>query len=217
MASKKYLWIPAFLVLFAAGMTGGYFYFSKKFPSPPDRIGAKETEEKIGRAIEDMFTLRIYYPAGGRLQMEERKAQKKTPQMTVAEAVVSEFLKGPVNVNVSEIPKDAKLIGLYRGDDGMLYVDLSDEFRRNFGGDAAAEFLLLRGLYESLMSNVYDITDVKILIEGREMESLGGHLYISYPLKDMVSSASARFPEQLGAAGETPGTTGDKESKFNFR
>ena len=184
-------------------MTGGYFYFSKKFPSQASP--AKETEEKIGRTIEDMFTLRIYYPAGGRLQMEERKVQRKTPQMTVAEAVISEFLKGPVNVSVSEIPKDTKLIGLYRGDDGMLYVDLSDEFRRNFGGDAAAEFLLLRGLYESLMSNVYDITDVKILIEGREIESLGGHLYLSYPLKDMVSSASARFPEQLRGAGETPG------------
>lgn len=209
MASKKYLWIPAFLLLFAAGMTGGYFYFSKKFPSPPDRIGAKETEEKIGRAIEDMFTLRIYYPAGGRLQMEERKAQKKTIQMTVAEAVISEFLKGPVpvNVSVSEIPKDAKLIGLYRGDDGILYVDLSDEFRRNFGGDAAAEFLLLRGLYESLMSNVYDITDVKILIEGREMESLGGHLYLSYPLKDIVSSDLS----------DSLRRTGDKENNFSFR
>jgi len=205
MASKKYLWIPVFLLLFAAGMTGGYFYFSKKFPS--QALPTKETEEKIGRAIENMFTLRIYYPAGGRLQMEERKVQRKTIQMTVAEAVISEFLKGPVNVSVSEIPKDTKLIGLYRGDDGMLYVDLSDEFRRNFGGDAAAEFLLLRGLYESLISNVYDITDVKILIEGREMESLGGHLYLSYPLKDIVYSDLS----------DSLRRTGDKENNFNSR
>lgn len=205
MANKKYLWIPVFLLLFAAGMTGGYFYFSKKFPS--QALPTKETEEKIGRAIEDMFTLRIYYPAGGRLQMEERKVQRKTIQMTVAEAVISEFLKCPVNVSVSEIPKDTKLIGLYRGDDGVLYVDLSDEFRRNFGGDAAAEFLLLRGLYESLISNVYDITDVKILIEGREMESLGGHLYLSYPLKDIVSSDLS----------DSLRRTGDKENDFNSR
>ncbi len=205
MASKKYLWIPVFLLLFAAGMTGGYFYFSKKFPS--QALPTKETEEKIGRAIEDMFTLRIYYPAGGRLQMEERKVQRKTIQMTVAEAVISEFLKCPVNVSVSEIPKDTKLIGLYRGDDGVLYVDLSDEFRRNFGGDAAAEFLLLRGLYESLISNVYDITDVKILIEGREMESLGGHLYLSYPLKNIVSSDLS----------DSLRRTGDKENDFNSR
>lgn len=205
MASKKYLWIPAFLLLFAAGMTGGYFYFSKQFPSQarPETV----TEEISIGTVEDMFTLRIYYPAGGRLQMEERKAQRKTIQMTAAEAVISEFLKGPVNASVSEIPKDAKLIGLYRGDDGILYVDLSDEFRRNFGGDAAAEFLLLRGLYESLMSNVYDINDVKILIEGREMESLGGHLYLSYPLKDIVSSDLS----------DSLRRTGDKENNFSFR
>ena len=111
-----------------------------------------------------MFTPGIYYPAGGRLQMERRrKAQRKTyRRMTAAEAVISEFLKGPVNVSVRKWPKNTKLIGLYRGDDGMLYGDLSDEFRRNFSGACGSEFLLLRGLYESLTSNVYDIADENI-------------------------------------------------------
>ncbi|MDI6744881.1 MAG: GerMN domain-containing protein [Thermodesulfovibrionales bacterium] len=195
MASKKYLWIPVFLVLFATGMTGGYFYFSKQFPSQAPY--EKKAEERAGVVAEDMFTLRIYYPVNGRLQMEERKVQRKTPHVTVAETVISEFLKGHVNVTVSEIPRDARLIGLYKGDDGILYVDLSDEFRRNFSGDAAAEFLLLRGLYESLISNVQDLADVKILIEGREMESLGGHLYLLYPLKESVSQ-TAESPEASG-------------------
>lgn len=119
--------------------------------------------------------------------MEERKVQRKTAQMAVAEAVLGEFFKGPVNSKGSEVPRDTKLLGLYRGSDSILYVDLSDEFRRNFSGDIAAEFLLLKGLFESLISNVQDITDVKILIEGREMESLGGHIYLLYPLKDTVS------------------------------
>jgi hypothetical protein len=197
--------MPVFLLLFAAGMAGGYFYFSKEFPSQTP--SSKETEEKIGGAIEDMFTIRIYYPVNGRLQMEERKAQRKTIQMTAAEAVIIEFLKGPVNAGVSGVPKDTSLIGLYRGDDGMLYVDLSDEFRRNFRGDAAAEFLLLKGFYESLISNVPDMVDVKILIEGREMESLGGHIYLSYPLKDIVSSNVS----------DSPRRTGDKENNFSAR
>jgi len=190
MGSKKYLWVIVFILLFAAGMTGGYFYFSKEFPSQTPH--EKRTEERGGVISEDMFTLRIYYPVNGRLQMEERRVQRKTPQATVAEAVISEFFKGPVKVGISEMPKDVRLIGLYQGDDGILYVDLSDEFRRNFSGDAAAEFLLLRGLYESLISNVYDITDVKVLLEGREMESLGGHLYLLYPLKEIVSQTDSK-------------------------
>jgi len=65
---------------------------------------------------------------------------------------------------------------------------LSDDFRRNFWGDALTEFLLLKGLYQSIIANVEDIVDVKVLIEGKELETLGGHLYLMYPLKDIVST-----------------------------
>jgi spore germination protein GerM len=85
------------------------------------------------------------------------------------------------------LPRGARLLGIYKGTDGMLYIDLSDEFRRNFQGDVFAEFLLLKGLYESIISNIQDIQDVKILIEGKETETLGGHFFLLYPLKDMVS------------------------------
>ncbi len=191
MRSKRYRGIVIFIVLFAAGIAGGYFYFSKKFPSTPDRPSVKgDVVEKGLSTIDDLFTLRIYYPFNGRLQMEERRVQRRTTQMAVAEVVIGEFLRGPVNAKISGIPRDAKLLGLYKSDDGILYVDLSDEFRRNFEGDAVAEFLLLKGFYESLISNVQDITDVKILIEGREMETLGGHIYILYPLREIVSQTA---------------------------
>ena len=187
------------MLLFAAGIAGGYFYFSKKFPSQPSVT--REAQEEGISMIDDLFTLRVYYPLDGRLQMEERKVQRRTSQMAIAEAVIREFLKGPANAKISGIPGDAKLLGLYKADDGILYVDLSDEFRRNFGGDVVAEFLLLKGLFESLISNVPDITDVKLLIEGREMESLGGHIYIIYPLRDIVSSDSSDSLGRTGIAG----------------
>ena len=89
---------------------------------------------------------------------------------------------------MSSIPGDSRLLGVYKDTDQILYVDLSDEFRRNFQGDVYTEFFLLKGLYESLISNVPDIQDVKVLIEGKEIETLGGHLYLLYPLKDIVSA-----------------------------
>ena len=107
-------------------------------------------------------------------------------QIAIAEAAVEEYLKGPSSVAVSSIPRDVRLLGLYKDADRILYVDLSDEFRRNFQGDALTEFLILRGLYESLVSNIQDVQDVKVLIEGTERETLGGHLYLLYPLKNMV-------------------------------
>ncbi|MDI6890208.1 MAG: GerMN domain-containing protein [Thermodesulfovibrionales bacterium] len=171
-------------LLFIGGLAGGYFYFSKV--SSKERQVSEEGVETLPEA-EDLFPLKIYYPVGNRLQIEEKRLQRKTTQIAIAQAIVKEFLKGPADMRISDMPKDAKLLGLYRGEDRVLYVDLSEEFRGNFQGDALTEFLLLKGLYVSLISNFDDIEDVKVLIEGKEIETLGGHLYLSYPLKDMVS------------------------------
>jgi spore germination protein GerM len=120
--------------------------------------------------------------------MEERRV-RRADDITIAEEIVGEFLKRPSNGAESVIPSGAKVLGLYQGNDGMLYIDLSDEFRRNFQGDALAEFMLLKGLYESIISNVKGVNDVKILIEGKEIESIGGHLFAMYPLKNILAEA----------------------------
>lgn len=181
MNTKKLSIIILLGLLFIGGLAGGYFYFSKVSHKhvPEERV------EPLPQAG-DLFALKIYYPVGNRLQIEERRLLRRTAQIAIAEAIVEEFLKGPVNMKISDMPKDARLLGIYRDENRMLYIDLSDEFRRNFQGDALMEFLLLKGLYESLISNLGEIEDVKVLIEGREIETLGGHLCLSYPLKDMV-------------------------------
>jgi spore germination protein GerM len=180
---KKVSGIILLVILFLAGVAGGYLYFMKVFSKgkPEGKIGETLT------ATEDLFSLRIYYPVGNRLQLEERRLPRRTAQIAIAEAAVEEFLKGPADALKSNIPKDARLRGIYKDADGILYVDLSDEFSRNFQGDVVTELLLLRGLYESLVSNVHDIQDIKVLIEGKERETVGGHFYLLYPLKEMVS------------------------------
>jgi len=181
---KKPYSIVLLAVLFLAGVVGGYLVFMKVFPQEMPPEDADESLIMQG----DLFSLRMYYPVNDRLLMEERRLPRRTAQLAIAEAAVEEFLKGPVGGVISAIPSDVVLLGLYKDTDQILYVDLSDEFRRNFQGDAYTEFFLLKGLYESIISNVPDIQDVKILIEGKEIETLGGHLYLLYSLKNIVAS-----------------------------
>jgi hypothetical protein len=180
---RKLSGLMLLLLLFLGGVAGGYFYFMKVFSKERP---LREMVETL-TPIEDIFSLRIYYPVDNRLQLEERKLPRRTAQLAIAEAAVEGFLKGPSNAVMSNIPKDTRLLGLYKDADKILYINLSDEFRRNFQGDAITEFLLLKGLYESLISNIDDVQDIKVLIEGNEIETLGGHLYLFCPLKDMVS------------------------------
>lgn len=182
--NTKRLKIFLILAIFLIGIIGGYIYFSKIFYK--EKTVVKEPIEAL-LPIEDFVSLRMYYPVDDHLQFEERRILKRNVPIAIAEATVEEFLKGPAGVTSTIIPKETKLRGLYIGGDKILYIDLSEEFRRNFQGDALSELLILKGLYESLISNVEDIYDVKVLLEGREVESLGGHFYLLYPLKDLVS------------------------------
>jgi hypothetical protein len=181
---KKIFGIILLILLFASGLAGGYLYFSKVIPGENNR-----TEQGPGAitGAEDLFGVRIYYPIGTQLQIEERRIPRRVGQMAVAETIIEQYLQGPADKTQTIVPQNSKILGLYRGADRILYVDLSGEFRRNFQGDVFAEFLLLKGLYESLISNVEDIQDVKVLIEGKESETLGGHFYLLYPLRETVS------------------------------
>ena len=183
--NNRLLWITLIALFFIAGAAGSYFLvrtFDMQESQPSSLNGQAQLPELI-----DFSLLRIYRPAGDRLDLIEKKIPKRISNTAIAEAVIEEFFKQSSTGPASSIPPDVKLLGLYRDEDQMLYIDLSDEVRRNFRGDAFSEYLLMKGLYESLVSNVRDFQDVKILVEGKELESLGGHFYLKYPLKNTVS------------------------------
>jgi len=183
---RRLLLVLLFIILFIGGVSGGYIYFSKRF-APGQTAETPRTE---GQA--DDISIKVYYPSEGRLVEEERRVRRQKTVLSIAEACIEEFLRTPPDRGRSDVPSGARLLGVYYGSDGILYANLSDEFRRNFQGDALTEFLLLKGLYETVITNVPGIGDVKILIEGMEIESLGGHIYAMYPLKDTLSAVDNR-------------------------
>lgn len=185
MNSRK-LWITLIVLLFLAGAAGSYF-FMHNFAQSDKRLSSPLTQGPLAESI-DFSVLRIYQPHNNRLEMTEKKIPKRISNTAIAEAVIEEFFKQTVTEGVSSIPQNVRLLGLYRDEGQMLYIDLSDEVRRNFQGDALSEYLLLKGIYESLVSNVQNFQDVKILVEGKEIENLGGHFYLKYPLKNLLSA-----------------------------
>lgn len=183
-SNKRVIGITVFVVLFLGGLVGGYLYLGRNFTARETVETAPQQDGQSG----DLSFVRVFYPSEGRLVTEERKIKRQVTLLAAAEAIVDEFLKGPA-VGRSDVPAGTKVLGIYLGSDGILYIDLSDEFRRNFRGDASIEFLLLKGLYESIISNLQGIDDVKILIEGKETESVGGHIFSLNPMKNTLTEA----------------------------
>lgn len=140
-----------------------------------------------GLAPEDALSLNLFYPLEGKVALEQRLVPKVTGTRDIAALAVREFLAGPSGEAPSFVPDAVELMGIYLGQDMVLYMDFSSAMTLNFKGDAVAEFLLLRALYKTLKANASGVKGYRVLVDGREVDTIGGHVYILSGLERAVS------------------------------
>ncbi|MCA1558820.1 MAG: GerMN domain-containing protein [Acidobacteria bacterium] len=83
----------------------------------------------------------------------------------------------------SPIPSGTTLRGLYLSDRGDAFVDLNSSARTNHTGGALDELFTVYAIVDALTVNLPAITRVQILIEGREVDTLAGHVDLRHPLQ----------------------------------
>lgn len=79
------------------------------------------------------------------------------------------------------IPPGVSLRELFVTSQGVAYLDLSQELVANHPGGTSAEELTVFSLTQTLVANFPAIKTVKILVEGREVQTLAGHLDLTVP------------------------------------
>lgn len=83
---------------------------------------------------------------------------------------------------VSAIPMGTALRAFYVTDRGDAFVDLSPEVSRAHPGGSLAEMLTVHTIVSAVTANLPAVMRVQILIEGREVDTLAGHVDIRRPL-----------------------------------
>ncbi len=81
----------------------------------------------------------------------------------------------------SAIPRGVSLRELFVTSQGVAYLDLSQELVSNHPGGSSAEELTVFSLSQTLIANFPAVKTVKILVEGREIQTLAGHLDLTIP------------------------------------
>ncbi len=136
--------------------------------------------------LEEYTYLKVFFPVGGKLQIFEKRIKGTLSQTKLAETLMEEFLSLNEEMNTGVLPSKIKLLNAYISNEGVLYLNFPSAFARGFRGDALDEYLLLKGILDTMISNL-TINDVVILVGGREIESLGGHFFLNRPLKRTLS------------------------------
>lgn len=80
------------------------------------------------------------------------------------------------------VPAGTKLRAIYLSERGDLFVDLSPEVTTNHTGGALDELFTVYALVNALTVNLPAIQRVQLLIDGKETDTLAGHVDLRNPL-----------------------------------
>lgn len=96
----------------------------------------------------------------------------------IAEAQV----QTPPEGATSAIPAGTSVRALYITSHGDAYLDLSKDIVSGHSGGSLDEALAVYAIVDALTMNLADVTAVQILIDGKQVDTLVGHLDLRHPL-----------------------------------
>ena len=127
----------------------------------------------------------LYYVSEDGLPLPgvQREVPFGDPIVEQARRIVEAQLAAPPPPYASPIPPGTKLRALYVGDRGDAFVDLSGEVRTAHTGGALDELFTTYAIVNALTVNLPAITRVQILVDGKEVDTLAGHVDLRRPLQ----------------------------------
>ncbi|MFO7839086.1 MAG: GerMN domain-containing protein [Desulfosalsimonadaceae bacterium] len=157
----------------------------------PVSAGARDTFQT--EALEEMLPAEkagerpayLYFAAKepACLGSEARGIDQTKPPQAYCRRIVEALIAGPSGGLVRTIPEGTELRALYITDDAVAYVDLSAAVSKNHPGGIRTEMLTVYSIVNSLVLNVSAVDRVKLLVRGRESDTLAGHIDIRFPLQ----------------------------------
>lgn len=98
----------------------------------------------------------------------------------VVEAQLAAVAPAPL---VSTIPSGTELRGLYVSDKNEAFVDLDAAVRAQHPGGSMNELFTVYTIVNAITTNLPGVQSVQLLIDGREVDTLAGHVDLRRPLR----------------------------------
>jgi spore germination protein GerM len=172
--------------LIIAGLAIGWGVVSAVIPrwygargaTPPPQTAAPAAPERKIKAT-------LYYVSedGLSLVATERDVPVAEPIVAQARRIVEAQLGAPPAPLASAIPAGTTLRSLFMTERGDAFVDLSAEVTSKHPGGALNELFTVYAIVDALTVNLPAITRVQILVNGKEADTLAGHVDLRHPLQ----------------------------------
>jgi hypothetical protein len=175
--------IAVIAAVIVAAFAGVWILIAHRSPAhaPTPAAGNSET----AAAAEPKIKATLFYISENGLSLPgvQRDVPFGDPIVEQARRIVEAQLGDAPAPYASPVPRGTRLRALYVGDRGDAFVDLSGEVRTAHTGGALDELFTIYAIVNALTVNLPAITRVQILVEGKEVDTLAGHVDLRRPLQ----------------------------------
>ncbi|MGH9253188.1 MAG: GerMN domain-containing protein [Vicinamibacterales bacterium] len=139
------------------------------------------------------ITATLFYGAadGATLIPVQREVALANGTIPQAREILLAQLQGAPAPYASVIPDGTTLRAFYTTERGDAFVDLSPEVAARHPGGSSTELLTVYAVVNAVTANLPTIQRVQILIDGREVDTLAGHVDLRRPLERDFSTVRA--------------------------
>lgn len=158
--------------------------FEYVFPPTRDTLAKKEKKQVV-----------LYFSDANErfLIPEKRYIPKENNPDEQAREVVKALLDGSKTKLTNTFPEKVTLESVKINEEQVALVSFDSVFVQRHPGGSASEMATIYSLTNSLIQNVSGIKKVKLLISGKEIESIKGHIGTKYPFtmnKELLAPGS---------------------------
>lgn len=155
--------------------------------APPDPIDApaQQTTPAPAAAV-PRIKATLFFASGDGLGLVPVEQEIPLAQGTVAQAralVEAQLSAKPPEGHVATIPEGTRLLGVYVSERNEAFVDLDSTIRTKHPGGSMNELFTVYTIVNVLTANLPDVRNVQLLIDGREVDTLAGHVDLRHPLR----------------------------------
>jgi Sporulation and spore germination len=171
------------LGIFLIAMVGGGAYL---WTRTHDLDGARNsngggTQALVQPAFQnEPITITVYYPANGILLAGTASVKRQPDTQAQARETLAAALSDQ-RVAQTAVFRDIKLKAFYLDGQGTAYIDLMPFQHRDISASAWEELLAISAMVNTVMQNFDEIKQVRFLVDGREAQTLAGHIDLSRP------------------------------------
>jgi len=174
--SLFWLLVVIFAVVAAAGAFA-WLRLSAPNPQQNQTAQAPSSHTQPVRADEPLI-ITLYYPADGALATGTAAVKRQPdPQAQAREALIAAL--ADQRVLQAAVFRELKIRELFLDASGTAYVDLSSARQNGATASAWEELLAIYSMVNTLMQNFEEIKQVRFLLEGKEAQTLAGHIDLS--------------------------------------